>query len=116
MKKFILYFLRWELSSIVLAPCIYLLPSNFIVAAIVSNAVGASIFFWVDKYIFKNTVYYPLWEIQEEVKCVDCGKVARGYRLVKAKNYDKSKSIVEYRCERCSKIKSKELKSKGIIM
>ena len=39
---------------IVLAPCIYFLPGNAIVAAVVSNLVGAGIFFWVDKFlIFK---------------------------------------------------------------
>ena len=55
-KKFILYFSRWELSSLVLAPCMYLLPYNFVVTAIISNAIGACIFFWVDKWIFKEGV------------------------------------------------------------
>lgn len=54
MKQFLKYAFRWQLSSIVLAPCIYFLPGNAIIAAVVSNLVGASIFFWVDKFlIFK---------------------------------------------------------------
>jgi Zn finger protein HypA/HybF involved in hydrogenase expression len=115
MKKFILYALRWQASSIILAPCIYYLSSyHFAIAAIVSNAIGSIIFFWVDKYIFKNNTSFPLWEVQEDIKCVDCGQLARGYRLVKTNNYDKSKSVVEIRCEKCSKVKLEELKGKGV--
>ena len=55
MKQFLKYTFRWQLSSIVLAPCIYFLPGNAIIAAVVSNLVGAGIFFWVDKFlIFDN--------------------------------------------------------------
>lgn len=58
MKQFLKYAFRWQLSSIVLAPCIYFLPGNAILAAVVSNLVGASIFFWVDKFlIFKDKEY-----------------------------------------------------------
>jgi hypothetical protein len=116
-KEFVYYFIRWQMSSIILAPCIYYLSScNFIIAAVVSNAIGASIFFWVDKYfIFKNIVYFPLWEIQEDIKCVDCGQIAKGFRLVKTKNYDKTEDKnVEFRCEKCSQIKLEELKKKGV--
>ena len=52
-KKFSLYALRWQLSSIILAPCIMLLPGSAITAAVVSNLIGACIFFWIDKVIFK---------------------------------------------------------------
>lgn len=60
MKQFLKYAFRWQLSSIILAPCIYFLPGNAIIAAVVSNLIGASIFFWVDKFlIFKvNEVNY----------------------------------------------------------
>lgn len=54
MVKFLLYCGRWQLSSFVLAPCIVLIPNNALIAAIVSNLVGAIIFFWVDKWIFNN--------------------------------------------------------------
>lgn len=115
MKQFLLYFLRWQLSTLILAPCIYLLSFNSIIVAIISNAIGASIFFWVDKYIFKQPILFPIWQIQEEVKCADCGKVCRGYRLVKTKNYDRIKDKEpEFRCEKCSEKKIRELKSKGI--
>lgn len=52
-KKFTIYALRWQLSSIILAPCIMLLPGNAILAAVISNFIGACIFFWIDKLIFK---------------------------------------------------------------
>jgi hypothetical protein len=54
MKKFLLYLGRWQLSSIVLWPCILLIPDNALLAAIFSNLVGGCIFFWVDKWIFKK--------------------------------------------------------------
>lgn len=85
------------------------------VATIVANFIGSLIFFNVDKYIFKNTILVPLWEIQEEIKCVDCGQVSKGFRLVKTKNYDKTEDKdPEFRCEECSQIKLKELKEKGV--
>lgn len=54
MKKFMLYFLRWELSTIVLAPCIWLLPFNPLIKTIIANGIGACIFFWADQWIFKK--------------------------------------------------------------
>lgn len=114
-KQYVLYLGRWQLSTFTLAPVLILMNnSNKWIATIVGNLVGAIIFFWVDKYIFRSSVRFPIWEIQEDIKCVDCGQVARGYRLVKTNNYDRTKSIVEFRCEKCSEIKSKELKSRGI--
>lgn len=52
-KRFILYSLRWQLSGVVLAPCIALIE-NPVLAAIVGNGLGACVFFWVDQYIFKH--------------------------------------------------------------
>ncbi len=55
-KQFWFYAFRWQLSTLVLAPCIYLLPNNAVLSAVVSNFIGAGVFFWVDKYIiFKQT-------------------------------------------------------------
>lgn len=51
MKKFLMYCGRWQLSSITLAPIIYMIPNNAIIAAIVGNIIGACIFWWVDKYL-----------------------------------------------------------------
>ena len=54
-KRFLLYGARWELSSVVLAPCIswfgYLGEWP---AVIIANAVGACVFFFVDSCIFKE--------------------------------------------------------------
>jgi len=73
------------------------------------------IFFWVDRFIFNSDKLGPVWNVKEEVKCVDCGKITRGYRLVKTKKYDKTESVPEFRCETCSIKKSQELKDKGKI-
>jgi hypothetical protein len=54
MKRFLIYFFRWQISSLILAPCIYIFSDSIILAAICSNAIGASIFWWIDKWIFKE--------------------------------------------------------------
>lgn len=54
-KKFVLYCLRWEASTLVLAPCIaWLGHLGEWPAAIIANFVGAIIFFGVDFLIFKD--------------------------------------------------------------
>ena len=52
--KFLIYSLRWQLSSIVLAPCIALIPQNPVVSAVVANLIGGCIFYWIDKWIFRK--------------------------------------------------------------
>lgn len=55
MKRFLLYLCRWQMSSVILAPCLMLL--GFMgewPAAIIANLIGGCIFFWVDKLIFKE--------------------------------------------------------------
>ena len=52
-KKYILYLLRWQLSSVILAPAIYLI-SNAILAAVIGNFIGGLIFFHIDRWIFKK--------------------------------------------------------------
>lgn len=56
MKKFLLYLLRWEASTPVLALCTFLLAARLgdIWAAFVANAIGACIFYAVDRRIFKK--------------------------------------------------------------
>lgn len=55
MKRFIPYLLRWEASSLVLAPCLAFLGGlGVIPATIIANALGAIIFYQVDKLIFKE--------------------------------------------------------------
>jgi len=53
LKKFVLYLLRWQLSTPILALVLYLLHTNEIIETIVANLIGGTIFFWVDKKIFK---------------------------------------------------------------
>ena len=53
-KKYILYILRWQLSTPILALILYLLPFNYIVKTIIANLIGGLIFFWVDKKIFNK--------------------------------------------------------------
>ena len=54
-KKFMLYCLRWQMSSPILALCLFwLAPLGTVWATIIANLVGAMIFYWVDKVIFKK--------------------------------------------------------------
>jgi hypothetical protein len=54
MKRFLLYLLRWQISTIILAPCIYYLPFNVIVKTIIANLIGGCLFYFIDKWIFKR--------------------------------------------------------------
>ncbi len=55
------------------------------------------------------------WEVKENSTCADCGRNARGYRLVYAKDYDKiNDEHPEFRCERCSIQKAQKLKERGL--
>lgn len=52
--RFLIYSARWQLSGIVLAPCIALMPNSAVMSAVVANFVGACVFWWIDKLIFKK--------------------------------------------------------------
>ena len=54
MKRFLLYLLRWQMSSPLLALCLYILPFRTIISTILANLIGGCIFYWVDKLIFKR--------------------------------------------------------------
>ena len=121
-----MYLIRWQLSTVILAPVIaYYKHSNAIFgtssdwySAIVANLIGGIIFFWVDgKIIFNSPIFKKeLWEIKNNIKCVDCGCVARGYRLILKDKYDKTNDKnVEFRCEACSQKKYKKQFSKDDI-
>ena len=115
LKRYGLYLLRWQLSTPILAGIGVLLAAyGQLVAAIIANLIGGLIFFWVDRFIFIAPVLNGEWSVKEDVSCVDCGKVSRGYRLVRAKGYDRTEARPEFRCEECSKRKSIELREKGI--
>lgn len=55
-KKFLKYAFRWQLSSFILAPVLYLLADTVGVtwSTIIANFIGACIFFPVDRWIFKK--------------------------------------------------------------
>lgn len=53
--RFILYLLRWQLSSPILLACLLLMTEKIGVfwATVLSNLVGGAIFFFVDRRILK---------------------------------------------------------------
>jgi len=114
-KRYLFYIFRWQLSTPILAFCLWILNFGTLTETIIANFIGGLGFFWIDRLIFKNNIFNSLWEIQEEIKCTDCGQIAKGFRLVKTKNYDKTEDKnAEFRCESCSKIKLEELKERGV--
>ena len=115
-KRYLFYLFRWQLSTPILAVVLLWLNNwNVTLATIIANLIGGLIFFWVDKFIFKVEYKIPLWEVKNNVECVDCGRVARGYRLVKAEKYDRmDDKSPQFRCELCSEKKLEKLKERGI--
>ena len=114
--KYFMYLVRWQLSTVILAPVIaYIKQSGSIwgtwedwYAAIIANLIGGLIFFWIDgKFIFNSPIFRKeLWEVKENVTCADCGKQGRGYRLILKKTYDRTDTEnIEFRCEECSQKK-----------
>ena len=118
MVKFVLYLIRWQLSTIILAPAVAFFkhsPSLFgtredWIAATVAYLIGGCIFFWVDRFIFKSKMIEK-WERVKTVKCYDCGKIDLVQRLVLAPGgYDRrDDSNPEYRCKACSAKKMERL-------
>lgn len=122
-KRYFLYLIRWQLSTPLLAPIVaYFKHSTSIfgtredwIAATIANFIGGLIFFWVDSFIFTSKTLEASWEVKENVRCADCGKLSRGYRLVKSANYDKTHDPQpKFRCEKHSKEKSQALKRQGV--
>ena len=55
MKNYVLYLLRWQLSTPILAICLVSLHMFTVtVATIIANLIGGCIFFFVDREIFKR--------------------------------------------------------------
>jgi hypothetical protein len=115
-KRYFLYLVRWQLSTPSLAiVLIWLSTWNQWAATAVANLIGGLIFFWVDQFIFTSQKLTSQWEVKENIICADCGETKRGYRLVKTKNYDRSNDKnPQFRCEKCSQIKSDKLKQTGV--
>ena len=55
-KQYLLYLLRWQLSTPILALSIFILTvyMNELWATVIANLIGGLIFFWVDRLIFKE--------------------------------------------------------------
>ena len=119
-KRFIAYFLRWQASTVILAPVIAIVkgsPTWFgtwedWLAAIIANAIGASIFFWVDRFIFTSKAV-EMWHFVPEGICDKCGAKTSLWRLALAPGYDKRNDEPKYLCMKCSKEKTDELRAKG---
>lgn len=120
MVKFILYLIRWQLSTVILAPAVaYFKHSSSLfgtkedwIAATVANLIGGCIFFWVDRFIFKSKTVEQ-WEVMRKGTCFDCGKTDYVKRLVLAPGgYDRTDDEnPQYRCQECSEKKLKQLKA-----
>ena len=115
-RRYVLYLARWQLSTPILAfVLIWLSTTDRWTATIIANLIGGLIFFWVDRYIFTTDDLAARWEIKEKIRCTDCNRISRGYRLVKSENYDRTDDkIPKFRCEGCSKKKTEILKKNGI--
>jgi len=115
-KRYFLYLCRWQLSTPLLAlVLIWLSVFNRWVAVIIANLIGGLMFFWVDRFIFKSRFLSAQWEVRDNIKCSDCGRITRGYRLVRTLNYDKVEDKApKFRCEKCSERKTELLKNQGV--
>lgn len=51
-NKFLLYLLRWQLSTPILAICLYFLNFNTLINTIIANLIGGCLFFFIDRKIF----------------------------------------------------------------
>jgi hypothetical protein len=115
-KRYGLYLVRWQLSIPILAGVLFVLSGmDKITATVIANLIGGLIFYWFDMFIFTSDRLAVQWEVKDVVLCVDCGKEARGYRITRAKEYDKTGDLhPEFRCEACSKKKTEDLRKRGV--
>lgn len=51
-KKYLLYLLRWQLSTPILAICLSFFNFGNFWNTVLANLIGGLIFFWVDRLIF----------------------------------------------------------------
>ena len=112
MRRFILYLIRWQLST----PILWFVVRNLgagLWQTIVANLIGGSIFFWIDKFIFTSKAV-EMWHFKEKGICDDCGKETSLWRLVLAPSYDKRQSEPKFFCIECSKKRTDQLRSKGV--
>ena len=117
-KRYMLYLVRWQLSTPILAGVLFVLSqTDKVTATVIANLLGGLIFFWVDMFIFTTGRLSVQWEVKDTVMCVDCGREARGYRIIRAREYDRTRDAnPEFRCEACSGKKTEELRLRGIAI
>jgi hypothetical protein len=118
LKRYGLYLVRWQLSTPILAGVLFALSQmDKITATVIANLIGGIIFFWVDRFIFASPGMGVEWAVQESAVCEDCGRTCRGYRIIRTKEYDRSRvAEPEFRCEECSMRKTEELRQRGIAV
>jgi hypothetical protein len=102
-RNYVLYLLRWQMSTPILAVCVVSFAAlGATWAAVLANFIGGLLFFWVDRWIFNKTniLRGEVWEVRENITCADCGAPAdRGYCLAKASSYDRmADRKPEFRC------------------
>ncbi|HVN97023.1 MAG TPA: hypothetical protein VMT62_11380 [Syntrophorhabdaceae bacterium] len=116
MKRYGLYLIRWQLSTPILAGVLIVLAGmGKLTGTVIANFIGGLIFFWVDMFIFTSKNLSVQWEVKDAMVCTDCGRETRGYRIVRAAEYDRSEvPNPEYRCEACSSKKTEDLRLRGI--
>ena len=113
-QKYLLYLMRWQLSTPIMAVVFIVLRLFRVVGdilpLIIANIIGGLIFFWVDKFIFRSKTKAPLWEIQNNAICYDCGKTGTCFRIVEWKGYNRR--VVkepQFRCDQCKDAKMQEI-------
>ena len=111
LKKYLLYLLRWQLSTPILAVVLIVLAKmNTVFATIIANLIGGLIFFWVDRFIFRVSSKVPLWEIKDDAVCYSCGETGRCFRIVEWRGYNRRQvKNPQFRCEKCKEIKMQEV-------
>jgi hypothetical protein len=113
MVRYLLYLLRWQLSTPILAVVIWMVHLPTLWQTVVANLIGGLIFFWVDRFIFRSRIVEK-WEIKIGT-CHDCGAQGRLVRLAAAPGYDRlNDEAPEFRCHVCSRTKLDELRGRGI--
>jgi bacteriorhodopsin len=69
--KFILYLIRWQLSTPILAITMGLLAHfSTWVATVLANLIGGCIFFFVDRFIFEKMSYKQKKNNKKSKECV----------------------------------------------
>ncbi len=101
MKKFILYLLRWQLSTPILAIVLYYLPFTTLTNTIIANLIGGIIFFWVDRLIFNKEIPKIKHKGKIIIHCKDEKK--KYIKLSKLKDFELKEGDAIYKDEKDGK-------------